>query len=171
MSPATRQLAGEACATMQAALAALKDSTDASCPLPTRQQVAAAVQCVRMEVAKVGPPDPVGWADKTGWLVGWSATWLVGWSAGRLVGSRRLEPLQAAQQLVVFVISRKRRMQACQGWRWQLQAPEKGDPCCSIHSQFITATLNACHCGCLGRCIFVLARRHVASKAYQGSRA
>ncbi len=54
VSAATRQRAEDACATMQAALAALRDSKDASCPVPTREQVAAAVQLVRTEVAKLG---------------------------------------------------------------------------------------------------------------------
>lgn len=54
ISAAVRQRAEDACSTMQAALAALRDSNDASCPLPTRQQVAGAVQLVRTEVAKMG---------------------------------------------------------------------------------------------------------------------
>jgi hypothetical protein len=51
---AAQQQAEDACATMQAALAALKDGSDASCPQPSRQQVQAAVQLLRMEVAKMG---------------------------------------------------------------------------------------------------------------------
>lgn len=54
VSAATRQCAEDACATMQAALGALRDSRDASCPAPTRDQVAGAVQLVRTEVAKLG---------------------------------------------------------------------------------------------------------------------
>ncbi|KAL4459069.1 hypothetical protein ABPG75_013934 [Micractinium tetrahymenae] len=54
VSAVTRQRAEDACTIMQAALGALCDSKDASCPLPTRQQVAAAVQLVRTEVAKMG---------------------------------------------------------------------------------------------------------------------
>ena len=51
---AAQQQAEDACATMQAALAALTDGSDASCPQPSRQQVQAAVQLLRMEVAKMG---------------------------------------------------------------------------------------------------------------------
>ena len=54
VSAAVRQQAEGICSTLQSALAALKDSSDASCPVPSRQQVAAAVQLVRMEVAKMG---------------------------------------------------------------------------------------------------------------------
>ena len=53
-SPAVVAQAEEACSTMQAALAALKDSTDASCPRPSRQQIEAAVHLLRMETAKMG---------------------------------------------------------------------------------------------------------------------
>lgn len=53
-SAALRQQAEDACATMQAALAALRDSRDASCPAPSRPQLQAASQALRMEVAKVG---------------------------------------------------------------------------------------------------------------------
>ena len=53
-SAAVRQQAEDACTTMQAALAALKDSQDASCPAPRRPQLQAASQALRMEVAKVG---------------------------------------------------------------------------------------------------------------------
>lgn len=53
-SAAVRQQAEDACTTMQAALAALKDSKDASCPAASRPQLQAASQALRMEVAKVG---------------------------------------------------------------------------------------------------------------------
>lgn len=53
-SAAVRQQAEDACTTMQAALAALKDSRDASCPAPSRAQLQAASQALRMEAAKVG---------------------------------------------------------------------------------------------------------------------
>jgi hypothetical protein len=51
---AAQQQADDVCGTMQAALAALKGGSDASCPQPSRQQVQAAVQLLRMEVAKMG---------------------------------------------------------------------------------------------------------------------
>ncbi|KAL4859049.1 hypothetical protein ACK3TF_000833 [Chlorella vulgaris] len=54
MTDSVHKVAEEACITMQAAVAALKDSCDASCPAPSRQQVQAAVQQLRMEVAKTG---------------------------------------------------------------------------------------------------------------------
>lgn len=53
-SPATRQAAEDACVTMQAALAALKDSRDASCPAPSRAQLQAAAGQLKVEVSKVG---------------------------------------------------------------------------------------------------------------------
>ncbi len=46
--------AKDACATMHAALAALKESHDLSVPTPTRQQLAGAVQRLKMEAAKLG---------------------------------------------------------------------------------------------------------------------
>lgn len=53
-SEAVKQAAEDAVATLAAALAALKDSRDVSCPPPTRQQVQAGAQLLRTEVAKVG---------------------------------------------------------------------------------------------------------------------
>ena len=53
-SDRVRQRAEDACATMQAAVAALRDSRNTSCPVPSRQQVQAAVHLLRMEVAKLG---------------------------------------------------------------------------------------------------------------------
>jgi hypothetical protein len=53
-SEAVRQAAEDAVATLAAALAALKDSRDVSCPPPTRQQVQAGAHLLRTEVAKMG---------------------------------------------------------------------------------------------------------------------
>ncbi|EFN53154.1 hypothetical protein CHLNCDRAFT_136928 [Chlorella variabilis] len=53
-SATVQQAAEDACTTMQAALASLKDACDASCPAPSRQQVQSATHLLRMEVAKLG---------------------------------------------------------------------------------------------------------------------
>lgn len=53
-APSDKQAAEDACGTMQAALETLQGRPDASAPVPSRQQLEAGVQHLRMEVAKVG---------------------------------------------------------------------------------------------------------------------
>lgn len=53
-SAVTQAGAEDACTTMLAALDAMKDSRDASCPPPSRQQLQAATGQLKVEVAKVG---------------------------------------------------------------------------------------------------------------------
>lgn len=53
-SSALLQLGEEAADTMSLALAALRDSTDASAPAPTREQLGGAVTLLKTEIAKLG---------------------------------------------------------------------------------------------------------------------